>query len=165
VRVIDGGKESLGGEEGEGWADGSEDWWLGTRSEKEVKGRREVRPSARRSVNRERRRKDGKESQNVLPFPCTHSAIACAATTSLPATKSTLISPSFSFCTTTTAGWSCKFSPTPGRSIRGVMPCDARKEGEPIPESSRSWGVWMVPVERTISSEADWDENEGGGEG
>ena len=41
-------------------------------------------------------------------------------------------------------GWSCKFSPT-GRSILVSMPYWLRTSGFPIPDSSRSCGVWYAP--------------------
>ena len=39
-----------------------------------------------------------------------------------------------------------RFSPTPGKETLDSIPNCAKIVGLPIPESSRIWGVWRLPV-------------------
>mmetsp|Transcript_21493 Transcript_21493/g.64483 ORF Transcript_21493/g.64483 Transcript_21493/m.64483 type:complete len:352 (-) Transcript_21493:704-1759(-) len=52
---------------------------------------------------------------------------------------------------TTTAGWSCRPDPTPGRSARTGTPTSRRCSAGPIPERSSRCGVWTAPAQRTAS--------------
>ena len=54
-------------------------------------------------------------------------------------------------CWTYTSRWSCRFSPTPGRSTTGLMPSDNRSAESPTPESCSNWGVLIAPPHSTTS--------------
>lgn len=46
-------------------------------------------------------------------------------------------------------------APTPGKSTTVSIPSGPRMAGSPTPDSSSSWGDWMLPAERMTSPEAE----------
>ena len=47
--------------------------------------------------------------------------------------------------------WSCKFSPTPGKSTCKGMPMLFKCVGSPMPESCKIWGLPILPAQRMTS--------------
>ena len=50
------------------------------------------------------------------------------------------------------SGWSRRFCPTPGESMRVLILCSSRCSSGPIPESISIWGDAIAPAARIISS-------------
>ena len=52
---------------------------------------------------------------------------------------------------TYTSKWSCKFSPTPGKSFTTGIPKLFKCSAFPIPETCNNWGVLIAPPQQIIS--------------
>jgi len=122
-----------------------------------------------------RRKASGNSASVRMPWPVAYCASASPMTVASESWSSEGM-PGLRRYTSTMAGWSCRFSPTPTRSTVVEMPSGLRSAGSPTPESSRSWGDWTAPADRMTSrvavcrrgmeaSETDQEGREQAGEG